>query len=115
MDDREIAISRRFKYFPDRSRDVFVDSEVTKFRKDEILTHILVYEDMVMGWFLDYGKELQQLPMPKCHHAGFVVLQIAMAQIEGIEQYCVGKPSEKKSRKFLHRRNETHFPVAHRF
>ena len=32
---------------------------------------------------------------------GFVVLQIAMAQIEGIEQYYTGKSSENESAKFF--------------
>jgi hypothetical protein len=90
------AISLNFKIYSDRPNVVIDNRTEKKYRKDDINTGILVYEDRVNGWFLEYGRMLQ------AHHdAGFVVLQIAVAQIEGIEQYRRGESSDNKSKYFF--------------
>lgn len=93
---KEIAISLNFRIYSDRP-DVVIDQRTKKeYTKDDLDTGILVYEDRVRGWFLKYGHMLQ-----KHHDAAFVVLQVAVAQIEGIEQYRCGKSSYKKSENFF--------------
>jgi hypothetical protein len=79
------------------SPGVFVDSRTQReYPEDDIETKILVYEDRVLGWFLQYGQLLQEH-----HDAAFVVLQVALAQIEGIEQYRRGMSSERKEGEFF--------------
>ncbi len=92
----ETAISLNFKAYSDRP-DVVVDSRTKQeYPTGAVDTSILVYEDRVKGWFLDYGHMLQGH-----HNAGFVVLQIAIAQIEGIEQYRRGVSSHNRSKDFF--------------
>ena len=92
----EIAISLNFRVYSDR-RDVVIHQRTKKeYPRDDLDTGILVYEDRVKGWFIKYGHMLQ-----KHHDAAFVVLQIAVAQIEGIEQFRCGKSSFKKSEGFF--------------
>lgn len=92
----EIAISLNFRKYPDRP-GVVVDSRTGReYLIQDIETKILVYEDRVIGWFLQYGRILQQH-----HDAAFVVLQVALAQIEGVEQYRSGKSSKGKEGQFF--------------
>jgi len=60
---------------------------------EDIDTKILVYEDRVKTWFLDIAKKLK-----KNNEAGFVILSIAIAYIEGNQQFREGKTSNKRGR-----------------
>src|SRR6266446_5207747 len=92
----EAAVSLNFKRYSDCPGVVIDFRTKREYPEHDIETKILVYEDRVKGWFFQYGQMLQ-----KHHDAGFVVLQIALAQIEGIEQYRSGASSEGQSNKFL--------------
>jgi hypothetical protein len=93
---QEIAISLNFRIYSDRPNVIINQRTKKEYTKNDIETAILVYEDRVKGWFLRYGHILQEH-----HDAAFVVLQIAVAQIEGIEQYQRGESSENKSKEFF--------------
>ncbi len=85
----ELAVSPHFKQYSDRT-DVLVDDRSQKeYPIYDVDTAILVYEDSVRGWFLSYGESLR-----KDQNAGFVTLQIAVSQIEGMQQYRRGESSE---------------------
>ncbi len=76
------------------SPNFFIDSEIDgkimkEYDKDDLNTKILVYQDRVKGWFLDIAQSLRDN-----QHAGFVVLMIAISQIEGIEQFKLGRRTE---------------------
>ena len=93
---REFAVSPNFKQYPDRP-DLFVDDRTKQEHPyDTLNTAILVYEDKVKGWFFRYGTMLKEQ-----QDAGFVVLQVAVSQIEGMEQYFRGESSESKARRFF--------------
>lgn len=92
----EIAVSPNFKIYNDRPNFVVDSRNKSEYPIHDIQTKILVYENCVTGWFLDYGEMLK-----KHHNAGFVVLQVALAQVEGIEQYRRGESSYKKSSEFF--------------
>lgn len=90
------AVSLNFRQYLDRP-EVVVDSRTSReYSIRDTETKILVYEDLVTGWFLQYGRLLQEH-----HDAAFVVLQVALAQIEGIEQYRSGESSKRRSREFF--------------
>ncbi len=94
--ETKIAASPNFKHY-NRKPGMVVDSRTNEeYIYDSLDTKILVYEDRVAGWFFRYGKHLQMH-----HDAGFIVLQVALAQIEGIEQYRRGQSSENKSGLFF--------------
>ena len=57
---------------------------------------IKIFERQVNGWFLEKASDLLG-----DEDKGFVVLMIAIAYIEGIEQYRRGKSSRRKSEKFF--------------
>ena len=57
---------------------------------------ILVYEDRVKGWFLDFAKMLV-----KEHDAGFIVMMICTSYLEGNQQFREGKTSKRESSKML--------------
>src|SRR3990170_2990231 len=92
----EIAISLNFKRYSNRPGFVLDFRTKREYPAQDVETKILVYEDRVTGWFLQYGQMLQEQ-----HDAGFVVLQVALAQIECIEQYRRGVSSEKQSGEFF--------------
>ena len=97
-----IAFSPNYKYYPDSLPDVIVEEKTgCHLPKDLIDTHISVYEDRVKGWFLQYGEELQ-----KTHNAGFVVLQVALAQVEGIEPVSHRRVKRRTFKAILYQRNE---------
>ena len=54
------------------------------------------YEDRVKGWFLRWGRKLQQH-----HDAGFVVLMVAVGYLEGNQQYRRGESSDHSSKAFV--------------
>lgn len=60
----------------------------------EIEDKILIYERQVQEWFLNKAKALI-----KRREYDFVVMMIATAYIEGVEQYRHGESSEGKSKK----------------
>jgi hypothetical protein len=94
--ETETAVSLNFKHYS-REPGIVVDSRTNKkYIYDSLDTKILVYEDRVTAWFFSYGIHLQSH-----HNAGFFVLQIALAQIEGIEQYRRGQSSENQSGHFV--------------
>jgi len=57
---------------------------------------ILVYEDRVKGWFLNFAKMLT-----KEQDAGFIVLMICTSYLEGNQQFREGKISKRESSKML--------------
>ena len=57
---------------------------------------IRIFERQVNGWFLERAQSL--LGEEK---NGFIILMIATAYIEGMEQYRKGKPSKRKSASFF--------------
>ena len=57
---------------------------------------ILVYEDRIKGWFLNFAKMLS-----KEHDAGFIVLMICTSYLEGNQQFREGKISKGSSSKML--------------
>jgi len=90
------AVSLNFRQYLDRP-EVVVDSRTRReYSIQDPDTKILVYEDRVTGWFLQHGRLLQEH-----HDAAFVVLQVALAQIEGIEQYRRGLSSKGKESQFF--------------
>lgn len=95
-DPAEKAVSLNFKIYGQRPDLVFDFRTKKEYPRNDLDTKILVYEDRVLGWFLKYGKLLQEH-----HDAGFVVLQVALAQVEAIEQYRSGQSSENGSKKFF--------------
>lgn len=69
------------------------EAQNTGLNPNDINTKILVYEDRVKTWFLDIAKKLK-----KNNEAGFVILSIAIAYIEGNQQFREGKTSNKRGR-----------------
>lgn len=57
---------------------------------------IIIFERQVNGWFLDPASALVEK-----EDNGFIVLMIATAYIEGVEQYRQGKSSNKQSNSFF--------------
>lgn len=90
------AISLHFHIIPEKPGYVINVETKKEYSLYDILTKILVYEDRVIYWFFNYGNELK-----KFQDAAFVVLQIAVSQIEGMEQYRKGQSSKKQSPQFF--------------
>ena len=92
----EMAVSPNYYIYRDRPNIV-----VDKRTKEEVPTcfdtYILVHEDAVNGWFLNQARHFAL----EDGHSGFVILQIVISQIEGIEQYCSGESSRGKSLDFF--------------
>lgn len=63
---------------------------------DDINVKISIYENRVIGWFLDQADLLKQYG-----HTGFVILQIGVSYIEGNQQFREGKTSKKQSKGFF--------------
>jgi len=61
----------------------------TQLLLSETSTKIRIYEDRINGWFLDFADHLKNNPSIS-RHAGFVILSIAVAYIEGVQQYMEG-------------------------
>ena len=86
MTFKEVALSLNFKSYLGRPGVVIDARTKMEYPDDEFETKVLIYEDRVRNWFLRYGRGLQE-----DHDAGFIVLQVALAQIEGIEQYRIAR------------------------
>ncbi|TAH51301.1 MAG: hypothetical protein EYC68_11395 [Chloroflexota bacterium] len=93
----EIQISPRF-LFDTKERNI-IDSATGERRElEELSTKIDVFEDRVLGWFFEIANGLRQND-----DASYVLLMIATAQVEGLQQYYEGGSSDRKSRKFFRR------------
>ena len=77
---------------------------------DDINTKITVYEDRVKEWFLNIGDRLKQ-----DNESGFVILQIAIAYIEGNQQLRRGSSSKRKSEKFFIEAMKRIFSLSNRY
>ena len=62
----------------------------------DIDTKILIYEDRVKHWFLDYAKKLLDFK-----HADFIVLAIIFSQIEGMAKLLKGTSTKKQQPRTL--------------
>lgn len=63
---------------------------------NDVQTKVKIYEDRVDGWFLKIAEKLKQN-----NEAGFVILSVAIAYIEGNQQFREGKLSKNNSKKFF--------------
>ena len=64
--------------------------EIDKILENDIETKILIYEDRVKGWFLNFARKLT-----KERNSEFVVLMICINYLEGNQQFREGKNSSK--------------------
>jgi len=89
----EIAVSLKFKWSSNHPNIVINTQTNQEYCLDDIKTKILIYEDCVKNWFFHYGHKLKT-----DYNAGFIILQIAISQIEGVEQYQCGNSSQSNSK-----------------
>ncbi|MBA7479679.1 hypothetical protein ES707_15115 [subsurface metagenome] len=76
---------------------ITVDSNGKRLYPENNIEHkIRIFERQVNGWFLERASTLLDE-----EDNGFVILMIATAYIEGVEQYRKGQPSDGKSRTFF--------------
>lgn len=73
-----------------------VESSDERFDPQKIEDKITIFESQVNGWFLIPAYDLLQK-----QNCGFVILMVATAYIEEVEQYRRGKSSNRKSKKFF--------------
>jgi hypothetical protein len=95
----DLAISPNYRQVvsdPSNALDVRTGN---KHPLSSIDTKILVFEDRVKGWFFGIASSLHTTTNTNVSvHSGYVVLQVAVSQVEGIQQYVEGVSSEGKSR-----------------
>jgi hypothetical protein len=89
-----IVISLHFK-IDEQTGEVIDDRSGARYAPADTDTKILIYEDRVNGWFMRIADELQA----RDGDAGYVALQIAASQIEGIQQHFDGADSKNASKK----------------
>jgi hypothetical protein len=78
---------------------ITIDSNRERLYPEENIEHkIWIFERQVNGWFLDQAYSLLE---EQDEDNGFVILMIATAYIEGVEQYRKGQPSDGNSRTFF--------------
>ena len=82
-----LSLSQNYKWYRSKPSVVVDIRDKAEYPRDDEDTFIRIYADQVIEWFLNFGRDLH-------YNAGFVVLQIAMSQIEGIQQYWEGKSSK---------------------
>ena len=58
---------------------------------------VAIYEDQVRGWFHDQARILEK----NSDHAGFVLLLVSLAYVEGHAIFMRGKDSRNKSKEFF--------------
>lgn len=90
------AISLHFKVFHKTPELAWHAPTNRWLKRDDLETKIEIYDDRVQGWFLEWGDKLKAE-----HNAGFVVLMVATAYLEGNQQYREGRTSEGESKKFF--------------
>lgn len=79
---------------------LYVENIQTKEKYQNCLdTYIYVYENRVNKWFFDWGKAI--LKLDNNQNSGFVILQIAISQIEDVEQFRRGELSLDRSNTFF--------------
>jgi hypothetical protein len=66
--------------------------DILEILDDGFDSKVKVYEDRVKGWFLDIATELDE----KNKHAGFIVLMLCVAYMEGNQQFREGRASTAK-------------------
>jgi len=79
--------------------------EIDKVLDKNIETMILIYEDRVRGWFLDFARE-----WVKEKNSEFLVLMICVNYLEGNQQFREGKASKGESTKMLKKALNRIFP-----
>lgn len=88
-----IKISKNYSFRPSDPGHIIDDQHAgVLLPKNDLGTKILIYKDRVEGWFLDFAALLL-----RDGDADYVVLQIAIAQIEGMQQFRDGERSEGNS------------------
>ncbi len=90
------AISKNYYVIPPEVTIVRKHGSDETLDINDIKTKIIVYEDRVKNWFLQIAENLK-----KDNEAGFVILSIAIAYIEGNQQFRDGKSSHNQSKKFF--------------
>ncbi len=95
--------------FPNKIFRINDENEIEEtLNSNDIETKILVYEDRVKGWFLDFGRKLT-----KETNSEFIVLMICMNYLEGNQQFREGKSSSNRgSGKMLKRALKRIFPES---
>lgn len=89
------SISPNFFLDPDESEHVMTEKIMhAHYDENSISTKIMIYEDRINGWFFDIAEFLKENP-----HSGFVILMIAISQIEGIEQFRMGRTTDVRETK----------------
>jgi hypothetical protein len=91
----EVAVSLNYRVRSDQPGVVRHVPTGNTLKDSELDTKIAIYEDRVFGWFLRVAHELRN----KDGNSGYVVLQIALSQIEGIELFKEGTVGEAPSKK----------------
>ncbi|MCK5624211.1 hypothetical protein KAI04_00020 [Candidatus Pacearchaeota archaeon] len=81
--------------------------EVDKILEENIETNILIYEDRVKGWFLDFAEKLT-----KEKNSEFIVLMICVNYLEGNQQFREGRVSQGESTEMLERALKRIFPTT---
>ena len=78
-------------------------ARISRHYSDDVLngatieTFIAIYEDQTRGWFHDQARILEK----NSDHAGFVLLLIAIAYVEGHAIFLKGQDSDHHSKKFF--------------
>jgi len=95
---KKVKLSKNFYYNDPNIENVVFDKRTDKqmHSLQNTDTKINIYEDRVNTWFL---KVAQKLKMNR--EAGFVILSIAVAYIEGNQQFREGVSSHNKSKTFF--------------
>lgn len=87
------SLSPNYYVSPYHQNKVFTldeDNNIDKTLEKNIETKILIYEDRMNGWFLNFARNLT-----KERNSEFVVLMICISYLEGNQQFREGKTSSK--------------------
>lgn len=96
MAAKTFALSKNYYLLLPDTNIVHKHASEEKFDLHKLSTKVSIYEDRVRTWFLDIAKRLE-----RNNEAGFVILSIAVAYIEGNQQFREGKSSRNHSKKFF--------------
>ncbi len=94
-------------YKPDKVFKINESYEIEKVLEYDLDSKILIYEDRVNGWFLNFAEELT-----KKDNSEFVVLMICINYFEGNQQFREGKSSLNNSSETLKRALKRVLPEA---
>jgi hypothetical protein len=82
----ERFISPNFYQDLSKHLEILRDESITKiYDSGDTNTKIAIYQDRVSGWFLDIAQDLKET-----EEAGFIILMICLAHLEGVAQYRRG-------------------------